>query len=217
MRGCIAEKAPEVDFHTMAMRSKETIIDAALLRCGRSRTGGDANLLEVIEANYDEIVRAAFEDGDGNFPFGRKRETLTSRYAGTNGYADSYRMPDGVLQIIEVYFAGCTASDLLEPWDYDGVEGSILLNANGRTIEAEWVISGLEHTWSALFARGIQRRIEAVIKDALEEMDEAIAKDQEGDFAMLKAGVKASKNRSRRPFYRRGSGRLMRAHRTPDR
>ena len=168
-----------------------------------------------MEANYDEIVRAAFEDGDGNYPFGRVRETLTSRSAGTSGYDDAYTIPNEAVHIIEVYFDECSAADLLEPWEVDGVNNSILLNSSNRTIEISYVKSGLESTWSASFTKGIQRRLEAVIKDFLEETEEASMKEQEGDFAFLKASVKSSKNRSQRRFVKLGSGRLSRARRTP--
>lgn len=199
----------------MAIRSREKIIDAALLRCGRGIASQEVNLAQVIDANYDEIVRAAFEDGDGNYPFGRRRETLTSRSEGRLGYDDAYKVPDGALQIVEVYFNKCAAADILEPWDFDGETGSVVLNAGGRTIEIEMVFAGLEHHWSANFAKGIQRRLEAVIKDFLEELEESMVKDQEADALFMKAGIKASKNRSQRRMFKPGGGRLVRARRTP--
>lgn len=201
----------------MAMRSKETIILAALSRCGRSSMADEPFLAQAIDANYDEIVRSAFEDGDGNYPFGRARVELTSRFDGQMGYADGFTVPNDALHIVEVYINSTSAADLLQDWEFDGTLNAIMLNANSGKVEVEIVRTGQEATWSGSFAKGIQRRIEAVIKDALEETEEAMAKEQEGDLAMLKASVKGSKNRSPRPMFRRGTGRLMRARRTPDR
>ena len=200
----------------MTVRSKTTIFNAALLRCGRSDTteGEGSDLWRAMEANYDEIVRAAFEDGDGAFPFGRVRRTLTGRSAGDFGFDDSFALPSDAIHIIEVYLNDCAASDLQEPWEVDGQNQTLLINANNRTVSVSAVKEGLEHTWSASFAKAVQRRLEAVIKDVEEEMDEAMAKDQEADFMLLKAGVKGNKNRSGRRVWKRGSGRLSRARRT---
>jgi hypothetical protein len=206
-----------VEIRGMAMRSKDTIILAALSRCGRSSAADEPFLAQAIDANYDEIVRSAFEDGDGNYPFGRARIDLTSRSEGTMGYADAFTVPSNTLHIVEVYLNDISASDMLQDWEFDGAANAILIDGRGGKVEAEIVRSGQEATWSGFFAKGVQLRIEAVIKDALDETEEAMAKEQEGDLSFLKAGVKGSKNRSPKPMFRRGGGRLMRARRTPDR
>jgi hypothetical protein len=198
----------------MPVRSKATIFNAALLRCGRVITGGDSDVRQAMDANYDEIVRAAFEDSDGNLPFGRARETLTSRSAGTSGYDDAYTLPNAALHVVDIFFDECPAGDLQEPWEVDGINGVILLNADSRTVEVEYVKEGLESTWSAGFTKGIQRRLEAVIKDFLEEPEESSVKEQEGDFAFLKAGVKGAKNRAQSRIFKKGGGRLSRARRS---
>ncbi|MFY0633682.1 MAG: hypothetical protein JXQ91_07715 [Vannielia sp.] len=205
----------------MAMRSKETIFDAALLRCGRSRTGGDANLREAMDANYDEIVRAAFEEGDGVYHFGRARSVLTGRSAGIMGYDDSYALPNDCLHVIEVFYRTGTkdyaAADLLETWEVDGENNAVLLNSEERTVSVDYVRSGQESRWSAPFAQGIQRRLEAVIKDYLEETEESLSKDSAADAAFMSAGIKGSKSRSKRPAFKRHGGRLKRARFTVDR
>ena len=201
----------------MAMRSKDTIILAAMLRCGRSAPANEPFLAAAVEANYDEIVRSAFESGDGNYPFGRSRVALTGRIEGDLGYADGFVVPGDSLHVVEVYLGGTSASDLLADWEFDAATSAVMINAHGAAVEVEIVRAGQEATWSSSFAKGVQRRLEAVIKDALDETAEAISKEQEADLAMLQANVKASKNRSSRPMFRRGGGRLMRARRTPDR
>jgi hypothetical protein len=198
----------------MPVRSKDTIFNSALLRCGRKTSGGDSDVRQAMEANYDEIVRAAFEDSDGNLPFGRVRETLTSRSAGTSGYDDAYSIPAAALHVVEVYFNDIPAGDLLEPWEVDGVNTSLLVNADNRTVSIQYVKGGLESTWSSGFALAIQRRLEAVIKDFLEETEEASMKEQEADFAFLKAGVKGAKGRAAGRIFKKGGGRLSRARRT---
>lgn len=196
----------------MAVRSKTTIFNAALLRTGHEETQS-GGMWRAMEANYDEIVRQCFEDGDGNFQFGKARVTLTSRSDGAFGYDDAYQMPNDVIHVREVFIGGVSASDLLAPWDVDASSGRLLLNAGEAVVEIEYVREGLEHTWSANFALSVQRRLEAVIKDVMEEFEESSAKEQEADFFALKAGVKASKNRSQRSVWKRGGGRLMRARR----
>ena len=197
----------------MAVRSKTTLFNAALLRTGNSSTvEGDGSFVwQALEANYDEIVRDAFEGGD--FPFGKARVTLTSRSAGRYGYDDAYTMPNSVIHVVEVYLDEYKASDLLEAWEIDGETNELMVNANGRVVEIKHMKVGLEHTWSAAFAKGILMKLRAVVKDVIEETDEAMNLDSEGDFQLLKGGVKASKNRSERRVWKKHGGRLVRAHR----
>lgn len=198
----------------MALRSKTSIFNAALLRCGRSPQDGSDLLLEALEANYDDIVRAAFENGDGAFSFGKVRVTLTGRSEGTMGYDDAFAVPSDALHIIEVYLDGYACSDALEPWEFHGETQSVMLNAGTRVVAIEYVKAGLEHTWSSSFALGVQRRLEAVIKDVLEETEESSMKESEADAAFLMAGVKGSKNRSQQKVWKHG--RLVRRRFTPD-
>lgn len=197
----------------MAIRSKTTLFNAALLRTGNnSVTSGSGDFIwQALEANYDEIVRSAFEDTE--YPFGKARITLTGRSVGRFGYDDAYAMTSSVIHVVEVYFAERSASDLQEPWEIDAETNELMVNARGQVIEIEHLKVGLEHTWSATFARGIQLRLEAVIKDVLEETEEAQAKESEADFLLLKGGVKASKNRSGQNVWKRGASRLARARR----
>lgn len=199
----------------MAVRTKSSIFRAALSRTGNgvSSDADGSGLWTALEANYDEIVRATFEAGDGNYPFGRTRTTLTSRSAGVLGYDDSYAVPNDCLHVVEVFYDDYSASDLYEPWDFDGENNAVVLNAAGRTIEIEYVRAGQESKWSASFALAVQRRLEAVIKDVLEESEESIAKDNEADLQILKAGVKSAKNRSQKRVWNKNRGRLVRARR----
>lgn len=196
----------------MAVRSKTTIFNAALLRTGHEETQS-GGMWRAMEANYDEIVRQCFEDGDGVYPFGKARQALTGRSNGEFGYDDAFQMPDEVIHVREVFLDGYSASDLLAPWDVDASSGKLLINANDRAVEIEYVREGLEHTWSANFALAVQRRLEAVIKDVMEESEESAAKEQDADFFALKASVKGAKNRSQRSVWKRGGGRLIRARR----
>lgn len=199
----------------MAVRSKTTIFNAALLRTGNDpATEGEGSALWMaLEANYDEIVRACFEEGDGVFPFGRARRDLTSRVDGTFGFDDAYAIPFDAIHGIEVLLDGKSCADLLEPWEIDGINNLLLVSAGGRRVEFEFVAGGQEHTWSAQFALGIQRHLEAVIKDCLEETGESEAKTQAADFHMMKASIQGSKSRSARNVWKRGGGRLIRARR----
>jgi hypothetical protein len=170
--------------------------------------------LEAMEANYDDIVRAAFENGDGAFSFGKVRVTLTGRSEGTMGFEDAFVVPSDAIHIIEVYLDDYACSDVLEPWQFHGETQSVLINAGKRVVAVEYVKAGLEHTWSSSFALGVQRRLEAVIKDVLEETEESSMKESEADAAFLMAGVKGSKNRSQRPVFK--LGRLVRRRFRPD-
>lgn len=195
----------------MAQRSKLTIFNAALTRTGNDpTTEGEGSIIwQALEANYDDIVRAAFEEGE--YPFGKTRIALESRSAGRFGYDDAFTYPVHVIHIYDVFLNKHRASVLGEAWDVDASTRQLMINASSRSVEIEGIREGQEHTWSGKFTNGIQRRLEAVIKDVEEEVEESAAKDSEAEFQFLKAGVKASKNRSRRKF--RGDGRLTRAHR----
>ena len=209
---CIAGKRARYDYRAMSnIRSKITLYNAALLRTGNNAVvEGDGSFIwQALEANYSEIVRAAFEDQE--FTFGKARETLTSRAEGRFGYDDAYTMPSEVIHVIDVFLDEVSAARLGESWEIDSSTNEVMIDAGTRTVEVEFIRVGLEHTWSAQFAKGIQRRLEAVIKDAIDETSEAEALDMDADYKFLKAGVKSSKNRSKERV-RRG-GRLVRAHR----
>ncbi|MBL4898128.1 MAG: hypothetical protein JKX76_00640 [Colwellia sp.] len=198
----------------MAVRSKNTIFNAVLLRVGFSEASEGSGLWQALEANYDDIVRAAFEIGDGVFPFGRKHITLVSRADGNFGFDDSFLLLNSVIHVIEVHLDRVSCSDLQEPWEIDGEAGALLVNAGTRKVQIDAVIEGLEHTWSSAFTSVIKKRLEAVIKDVLEESEESAAKDQDADFLMLQASVKSAKNRSHRRFWKKGRGRLLMARGT---
>lgn len=200
----------------MTVRTKTTIFNAALLRVGHSDVteGQGSGLWRALEANYGEIVRAAFEEGNGVFPFGKQRRELTSRSDGDFGFDDSYVIGSDIIHVLDVFLDGHSCADLLEPWEIDAQAGTLLINANSRKVEIEGIKEGLEYTWSAKFALGVQRKCEAVIKDVEEEFGESASKDQDGDFLLLKAGVKGSRNRSKRRVFKKGVGRLTRARRT---
>lgn len=195
----------------MALRSRITIYNAALLRTGNKEVidGDDTFLYRTLEANYDEIVRQAFEEQE--YPFGKARKSVTSRSDGRFGYDDAFTMPNDVLHITEVWLDECSSVDLSESWEVDTETNELMVNAGNRSVEIEYLRVGQEARWSASFTKMIQRRLEAVIKDALEEPSEAAALDQEAEYMGMKAGTKASRNRSSNRV-RRG-GRLVRAHR----
>jgi hypothetical protein len=198
----------------MAVRTKITIFNAVLLRVGFSEASEGSGIWRALEANYDEIVRTAFEGGDGVFPFGRKHLTLTGRADGNFGFDDSFLLHNSVIHVIEVYLSGSSCADLQEPWELDGEAGTLLVNANTRTVQIDAVVEGLEYTWSGSFTAVIKKRLEAVVKDVLEEAEESAAKDNDADFLMLKASVKSAKNRSQRRVWKKGRGRLLTARRT---
>jgi hypothetical protein len=194
----------------MAVRSKITLFNSALTRTGNSTVvEGDGSFIwQALEANYEEIVRAAFEGQE--FPFGKARVTLTSRATGRFGYDDAYTMPVNVIHVTQVWLDNKLASNLEESWEVDGETNELMVNSKGRTVEVEYIKVGMESSWSAKFALAIQRRLEAVIRDVEEETEESAAKDTEADYQLLSAGIKASKNRSRERV--RKGGRLIRAH-----
>jgi hypothetical protein len=195
----------------MSVRTKLTLFDAALLRTGnRASSAGSGTLIwQALEANYPEIVRQAFEDQKYNF--GKARTELTSRSAGRFGYDDAFTYPAEVIHITDVFINDYRASVLQASWEIDAATRELFIDANNRTIEIEYIKEGLEYTWSAHFAQGVQRRLEAVIKEVEEEDGEAEAREAKADLMFLKGGVNDSKGRSRERF-RRG-GRLVRAHR----
>lgn len=198
----------------MSMRTKETLFNAAIYTTGHSPSD-QTGIWQAMEANYDEIVRAAFEDSKSSLPFGKGWETLTSRADGRFGYDDAFTYGADVLHINKVYLDDRSAEDLLEPWELDAGTRELMINANDRTIKIDYVKSGVEHTWSANFALAIQRELEAVIKNVLEETEEAELKSSQASLKLMKAGSKGSGNRSKRRVWKRGGGRILRARAAP--
>lgn len=195
----------------MALRTKLSIINSALSKLGWSTTALGSGRPEVsaVEQNYDEIVRQSFEMQQ--FPFGKSRVTLSSRSEGKFGFDDAYKYGVDVLHIVEVWLnAKYAASDLNVEWEIDAEDRTLNLDASGRTVEIEYIKVGLEHTWSAQFAKAVQLKLEAVLKEFAEETKEAEAKEAEADYILTKASVKASKNRSKTRLFR--LGRVGRAH-----
>ncbi len=198
----------------MAMRSKETLFNAALYTTGRSPDQNE--IWQAMDVNYDEIVRSAFENAVDALPFGKRRKILTSRSEGNFGYSDSYVLPAELIHVMDVFLNGKDAADLQEPWEVDGTvgaSGALVINAGTRKVEVEYVATGLEHTWSSNFARGVQKELEAVIKSFLEEEGEAELKSSQAGSFFLNAGIKGSKNRSKNRVFKRG--RILRARSTP--
>ncbi len=198
----------------MAVRSKTTLFNAALYSAGL-RPSDQTNAWEAMDAVYDEIVRAAFEDAHGTVPFGKGRVTLTSRSAGTFGYDDSYALPDDVIQVTEVFLNERSAADILEMWEIDGINNALLVDSDSRTVEIEYIKAGQESRWSANFALAVQYKLEAVLKRVMEEEEEAGVRDQMSDFNMMKANINGAKSRSKNRVFKRGSGRLLRARSAP--
>lgn len=195
----------------MPQRSKTTIFNAALTRCGlTSITEGEGSSIWLaMDANYDEIVREAFEGG--SFPFGRGQLELTSRAdSDLIDYDDAFVVPGYVLHIEHLYLNNDLAEDLLERWEFRGSDSTIHLSADSRKITIQYRASGLENTWSSAFSLGVQRKLEAVIKDVEEETEESELKEARGDQMLLQAGFKASDSRNKRKMFKRG--RLVRAH-----
>lgn len=194
----------------MTQRTKITIFNAALTRCGETPIAeGDGSAVGIaLDANYPEIVRTAFEQQE--YPFGKTRVSLTSRASGRFGFDDAYVYPEEIIHIVDVFLNKVRAVDLIEAWEIDASTRELMINSAARSVEIEGIKIGLEYTWSGEFTMAIQRRLEAVIKDVLEEAEESSAKDSEADYRFLKAGVKGSKGRSKRRF--RDGGRLTRAH-----
>lgn len=192
----------------MAVRTKLTIINAALTRLGWNTTTLGSGRPEVLalEQNYDEIVRSAFEMNQ--FPFGKGIQILTSRSDGDFGFDDAYLYPIDVLHVREVWLGDYKASDIDEEWELEVENRLIHLNAEERVVTLEYHKTGLEHTWSGTFTRAIQLKLEAVLKDFAEETREAQEKEAEAEHILTKSIVKSSKNRSPHRLFRPGRLRL---------
>lgn len=194
----------------MSVRTKTSLFNAALTRHGHAKTteaeGGP--LWTAMDTNYADIVLRHFEAQE--YPFGKDRYVLTSRQEGDFGYEDKFVMPNGVMHVLQVYLDDIKAETWGQAWEVDASDNALLIDANKRTVAVEVIVKGQEDKWSAWFATAVQRDLEAVIKSVLEETSEANALASEAEYTSMKAGVKASKNRSERRV-RRG-GRLIQAH-----
>lgn len=187
-------------------RSKITLFNAAMHKAGHAKQlidGDTAPAFLVLDSNYPEIVGEAFESS--RVDFGKVRASLTTRSAGDFGFDFKYLLPADFLSAIRVEV------NEVEPRDWE-INGNHLYVDGESGVLIEYIRQGSESMWSATFANAIIHLLAALIKEAVnEEVEEAQALEQAGEFKLTKAGILSSKQHGRRRPYREGF--LMRSRR----
>lgn len=182
------------------MRSRLTIMNMALSASGQpgkevteASTGPEYALMDRW---YAEIVASVFEDGD--FHFGKRRYTLTTRSAGDFGFDDAWLLPSDVLHIIEVYVSGYATEDWERNGDY------LYIDAESG-VAIEYIVAGQEDKWTAKAAIAVATALEALLRRSVnEEYEEARDTEQRANFLAQIAGTHSSKQRGRRRGFQKG-------------
>jgi hypothetical protein len=187
------------------------VMNAAMLAQGQLEivAENDGSMAyRTMARNWPAVVEAELEDGA--YHFTRQQQNLVTRALGKFGYADAFMVPDAALHVRDCWILNSRGQRCEVDWLQDSTH-VYLDNPDGCWIE--YVNCPEPNLWSANFARGVQKRMEAIIARAIrEEFGEAQGLDQEAEMYFQRARTNSSKARSQRPFYKQGP--ISRARRT---
>lgn len=178
------------------------IINAALTSQGQYEVSENdgSNEWSVCARNWPSIVEAELEDG--NYFYTRREETLTATVAGKFDFDYGYQVPSDVLHVRRVWQQISTDVRDEPDWTQDG-SAVYVDTANGITIES--IIVSEPDLWRPNFARGVQKKLEAVILRSLkEEFGEAREMEAEAETYFQRARTRSSQARAPRSAYRKG-------------
>ena len=132
----------------------------------------------------------------------KKQADLVTRKDGLFGYEDAFLVPDDALHVRRLWVQDDDGRRIEVEWAQDG-QYVYLNNDEGCTIEYIEV-AGVD-LWTANFARGVQKKLEAVIARGMkEEYGDAQALEQEAEVYFQRARTNSSKGRSAQPPYKKG-------------
>lgn len=176
------------------------IMNAALLTQGFDEIvavedGSDE--FRVLARNWPMIVERELEDG--KYRFTRREVVLNNRSAGAYGFADSYLLPSTTLHVRRAWEVDAQGSRRELHWTQDGNHIHVTAEA-GITVECFDTV-GVE-LWTANFAYGVQKRLEAVLCRVKEEPGAAQQAEQEAEVAFQRARTHSAQSRSPVPAYR---------------
>lgn len=176
-------------------------MNAALVSQGLDEAVSETDTTDefnLLTRNWPTIVESELEEGLYNFT--REEATLASRSDGLFGYPDSYLVPGDSIHVRRLWGEAADGTRIeTYHWTQDGTRVHVDKN-DGVTIE--YIKVSDPSVWSAAFAKGIQYKLEAVIRRAVwEEMSEARFLDQMAKEEFERARVISSRSRSaQEPF-----------------
>lgn len=180
------------------------IMNAALLSQGQleivSENDGSMEWRTMFR-NWPLVVEAELEDGQ--YYFTKHEAHLVTRTDGKFSFNDGYLVPSSALHVRRCWLEGPHRTAINVDWVQDG-SYVYLDNPSGCWIE--YIEVGGIDLWSANFARGVQKRMEAIISRAVrEEYGEASSLDEQAELYFQRARTSSSKARSATKFYKKGS------------
>ena len=178
-------------------------MNAALLAQGQleivSENDGSMEY-RTMARNWPGVVEAELEDGA--YYFTKIEANLVTRVDGKFEFEDGYVVPSQSLHVRNAWILSDAGSKIEVDWVQDSTH-VYLDSSDGCWIE--YAVSSEPDLWSANFARGVQKRMEAIISRAIkEEFGEAAQLDQEAEMYFQRARTNSSKARSAKPFYNKG-------------
>tara|TARA_R100001086_G_scaffold248330_1_gene185002 strand:+ start:1202 stop:1777 length:576 start_codon:yes stop_codon:yes gene_type:complete len=177
------------------------LINAALLAQGYERVVENDGSEEwmILSQNWPQLVEAEIEDA--NYQFTMEEATTETRIAGSFGHDDAYLITADALHVRNVWVVesgGRYEIDWVQSGDYVHVN-----YADGITYE--YAASTEVATWSALFSKGIQCLLEAIMLRVREEYVSAREMEKTGSDYLQRARTKSSASRSKQPALKRSS------------
>jgi hypothetical protein len=177
------------------------IMNAALVSQGLDAAVSETDSnpeFTLLVRNWPIIVEAELQDG--LYSFTKQEANLQTRTDGLFGFPDAYALPADCLHVRHVWSEDADGiRDLDMHWVEDGSRVHVD-KADGVMIE--YLNSAATTDWLPRFVKGIQLRLESVIRRSVwEEASEARMLDQMADAEFDRARVISSKSRSaREPF-----------------
>lgn len=183
--------------------SRINLINSALLAQGQTEISDGDNSLEwrTLSTNWPMIVEAELQDGAYNFTL-IEDELPTRAGDGIFGYTDAYTTPADALHVRNVW----TEDSMGTRTDIDWYQGKTNINVDAATgIFVEYVEASDPDQFSALFATGIQMKLEALILRSMKE-EYGNARDLEAmaEEKLQRARTNSSNSKAPRPLFRSG-------------
>jgi hypothetical protein len=146
----------------------------------------------LLSRNWPLIVEAELEDGA--YFFTRTQVELLSRQDGKFGYDDAYLVPQAAIHVRRLWVETPSGDrDTSLDWVQDGQR--VFVNAP-EGVFIEYVSVADTSFWSANFASGVQKKLEAVLLRSREALGEAQAMEQQAEMSFQRARTNSSKARS---------------------
>ncbi|MGL6210810.1 MAG: hypothetical protein ACRC14_13385, partial [Paracoccaceae bacterium] len=142
----------------------------------------------LLSRNWPQIVESELERGLYNFS--RKQANLQSRQPGAFGYDDAYLVPSDALHVRQVWTEDDGGDRQLIQWHQDGLR--VYVNEPAG-VWIEYLEAADPSFWGAIFSRGVQLKLQAVLLQVKEEHAQARMMEERAENVFQEARTVSSK------------------------